>query len=291
MEIQSSLSLTGAATSSPLNTSSKISPSEGRSSVESSPSTLVCSDSLEAKNGISWFCYPHGSRTSATKAYDDGLSHIPLLRVASKSLRLELTAVTNWPAKPTEQLDQTHEPCTPPLDSDQLRSSLIDPAIAVPTFTIPTSHTHRKAKMDRIRKRLGSEVPYQVVFPEDVKQMPEDFSERAMPPRNLHPLPDVTPLTPRSHKHLERRRPPLVGNIAIEKLSLIPECPEEGSGGRRISMVDFSRMKGRTTKRRDTADSRLLTCGDGQGVAAFGKRPASYRKPPPPLLEVDLGSF
>jgi len=289
-------SLEGTTPSSPPFTS----PSDGRSSIESSSPTLA----LENKDEVSWFCYPQ--RNSATPSHNNGLSQIPLIRVASKSLHLELMALTNWPVNVTMSSSEhqgSPESCaSPPPDADNtLKSSLTDPVIAIPTFTIPTSHTHRKAKMDRIRKRLGSEVPYDVVFPEDVEQEPGKClgrkwsdSEKLTPRRKdtMKPVPTIPPAyssNPR-RKHPERRRPPVTG-VTTARLSFISEYPDESSD----LTVDALRITDGTAKRRNTADSHLSTRSedreDGQGVVTLRKRSSSYRKPPPSMLDDSICSF
>ena len=214
------------------------------------------------------------------------MSQIPLLHAASKSMRLELRAVTNLPMKASIGSPESSAPL--PSDSDlPLKSPLTDPVIAIPTFTIPTSHTHRKAKMDRIRKRLGSEVPCEVVFPEDVVGCKWSNSEKVTPWRkdaSMKSLP-IVPSNP-SQRHL-------VVNVKKERLSFIPECSDESSGGCQELAVDFSRMKDGTARRRDTANS--STCSetsdrDGQGVMTLKRHP-SYRKPPPPMLDDSVCSF
>jgi len=277
-------------------------PPDGRSSFESSCPTLV----LENKDEVSWFCYPQ--RNSAIPSHNNESSQIPLIHVASKSLRLELMAVTNWPVNPNltmglSERQGSSESCAPPPPNSEnpLKSSLTDPVITIPSFTIPTSHTHRKAKMDRIRKRLGSEVPYEVVFPENVEKeagkcLGREWSnsERLTPQRKdtikpVSTFPSTYSSNP-THRHSERRRPP-VTDVTSQRLSFIPEYPDESLG----VYQDSSRMKDGTPKRRNTADSRLSTrsesCEDGQGVVTFRKHSPSYRKPPPSMLDDSICSF
>src|SRR5260221_7885897 len=275
--------------------------SDGQSSVESSCTSP--SLALENKDEVSWFCYPQ--RNSTIPSHNNESSQIPLIRVASKSLRLELMAVTNWPVKTnfimglSERQGSSESCAPPPPDSDNpLKSSLTDPVITVPTFTIPTSHTHRKAKMDRIRKRLGSEVPYDVVFPEDVepgKSLGRKWpnSERLTPQRKdtMKPVSTFPPAysSNPTHRHPERRRTDVT---TTQRLSFIPEYPDESPG----VYQDSSRMKDGTSKRRNTANSRHLStrsesCEDGQGVVTFKKHSSSYRKPPPSMLDDSICSF
>ena len=207
--------------------------------------------------------------------------------------------MTNWPVNPTD-------PSTDLPDLDL--SFKLDPAIVVPTFTIPTSHTHRKAKMDRIRKKLGSEVPYKLVFPEDFERGHDKStnhkslnSEKLLPRRRdavmksdrpLSTLPDFSPayLPSPSIGRLERRRPPTVIKAANEKLSLIPECLDESSGG---SAVDFWGMKDGIARCHNTTEPRLSMCSQNSAQCAVrsAKRPPSYRKPPPPILDDSVCSF
>lgn len=230
--------------------------------------------SLGDNDGDPWFDGPHGR-------HEKGSRQIPLLRVTSKSLRLELTAVTSWPAKPSIPANASVQPISesPIIDSDPV-------TIAIPTFTVPTSRAHRKAKMDRIRRRLGSEVPYEVVFPDNAEQGPSDLTKRKQAPLPALPTPASS-----NKRHEYRLPPPPVENVVViakpttERLSLIPESPEETIEG---CQEIHPRILERTIRRQDTSDS---LCSDGKTVPSIRRRPSNYRKPPPPLLDPSICSF
>lgn len=67
-------------------------------------------------------------------------------------------------------------------------------------FIIPTANSLRKQKMDRIRKKLGAEVPLHLVFPKD--------TEAEKTPR-ISPRVTVSSLTEPPHLNVDKACPPL----------------------------------------------------------------------------------
>ncbi|KAJ3994419.1 hypothetical protein F5050DRAFT_1774716 [Lentinula boryana] len=91
----------------------------------------------------------------------------PLLRLAPPSLNTSMKVVST--SSPT--LSSDDEVDTTEDLRYTIRPTILEPSrdsfLAVPTFRVASNNSLRIAKMDRIRKKLGEDVPIHLVFPDD----------------------------------------------------------------------------------------------------------------------------
>ncbi|KJA22569.1 hypothetical protein HYPSUDRAFT_87395 [Hypholoma sublateritium FD-334 SS-4] len=181
-----------------------------RSSVESTVSSsteesLKRSTSIASSSSRRRPTLQHSSsRTSLPNAFKS--DKVPVLQLAMDSLTL------NPPSNRLSVADSPSSSCDSPnslySDASSSRSSCDSPReslVLVVDFVIPTPNSLRKQKMDRLRKKLGNDVPYDLVFP---KGCTED-KPRAATPSIIRPLPQTDkpcpPLPPptaaRARKH------------------------------------------------------------------------------------------
>ncbi|KAJ3732713.1 hypothetical protein DFJ43DRAFT_1072458 [Lentinula guzmanii] len=165
-----------------------------------------------------------GSSTHSRSRWSSRSSSRQLSRTsspASRSLRSSFSASSNMSddtllnsdAKPLLRLAIIV--CTPsptPSSDDEvdttedlrytIRPTILEPSrdsfLAVPTFRVPSNNSLRIAKMDRIRKKLGENVPIHLVFPDDEETDAESVDSvsthyAAAPEVTIHwrPLPPV----------------------------------------------------------------------------------------------------
>ena len=197
------------------------------------------------------------------------------------------------------------------------------PSPKTPTFTIPTTNSLRRAKMDTLRKKLGPGVPVELVFRENGAQRSPCDSQDAATTRdathtrcesNNHPLP------PRQRNTLKRSTtsklkakhprslndriidvPPPSGSVADigsvkGRLPFIQEIPLEHLPGHKEVVIKLPTANQPVHTRCSTGDSQL-SCRSSHGLSSYenwtynsgantvSKRSPSYRKPPPPIGE------
>ncbi|KAF9477226.1 hypothetical protein BDN70DRAFT_995113 [Pholiota conissans] len=149
-------------------------------------------------------------------------SDAPILRLAMESLTLE-TIPASPPANRSSFTDsdtssQDSSPLSSPATSfgdspvSERSSSPRDSFTLENQFIIPTANSLRKQKMDRIRKKLGTDVPLHLVFPKDT-------------PAEESPARDTT-TTSTQHPNLDKACPPL---------PLVPSARPRKHTGPRIS--------------------------------------------------------
>ncbi|KAF9067959.1 hypothetical protein BDP27DRAFT_1422395 [Rhodocollybia butyracea] len=165
----------------------------------------------------------HSSR-SASSAYTDD---ILLNNDAKPLLRLAMTSPSlgNQTRSPLDELLFYSDD---ELDSnaEDLRYTIrptLEPSrdsfAASPAFHIPSSNSLRMAKMDRIRRKLGDDVPLQLVFPdeEDVESVSVDSCSTSLDKpfvtvhwSSLPPLPIEEPAITIGHNRLSNTRDSLL---------------------------------------------------------------------------------
>lgn len=193
----------------------------------------------------------------------------------------------------SERTQSTH----PPLMSTV---AFITPSPQTPTFTIPTTNSLRKAKMDRLRKKLGSGVPVELVFQENGAQRPSCNSsirqssngvQEAVTTTHTRCESDNHPLPPRPKNTLKRSTtsrlkakhprsvkgtidlPPLGGSIADfgpvkGRLPFIQESPDEHLPGHKEVVIKFPTAKQPVHNRPGTGDFQL-SCRSSHRVSSF----------------------
>jgi hypothetical protein len=103
-----------------------------------------------------------------------------------------------------------------------IRPTLAEPSrdsfLSVPAFNIPSNNSLRLAKMERLRRKLGDDVPIHLVFPDDEDIASESSTDYTSPDtdmihwRPLPPLPtdDLPTLRPRPNSRLSNARDSII---------------------------------------------------------------------------------
>ncbi|KAJ3511248.1 hypothetical protein NLJ89_g4206 [Agrocybe chaxingu] len=247
---------------------------------------------------------------------------IPVLRLAMRSLNIETIPASPPPTRasffattpsPTSSEEEFSVQFLPdPNDLPSPRNSLVPS-----TFTIPSENSLRKQKMDRLRKKLGSGVPLQLVFPKDAESSDSDnFPSSPASDCTESTLVDTTaPLpppstgakkpTPRITKAPPRRRPcerhpcedtrysPGTTNDSDpgfkrvkERLSFIVESPDEHGNGCPEGF-GLSRV---SSKMSDSIPEFKSDCGEAVNMWGTRKGSEGWAPPTPPKDDVPLAS-
>ncbi|KAF8960824.1 hypothetical protein BDZ97DRAFT_1905782 [Flammula alnicola] len=162
----------------------------------------------------------------------------PMLRLAMESLTLETIQASPLPTVP-------HSHMPPKLHNSPRNSLVLDSA----TFIIPTQNSLRKKKMDRLRKKLGSDVPFDLVFPKDSDT--DEASENSPPPSRIKstrvnrdkecpPLPAPVPRARKSKApRISNTRDSIVDAASIHRAKRQPQRrPRPPSGTKNFKRVN-----------------------------------------------------
>lgn len=235
----------------------------------------------------------------------------PVMHLVLGSFRFNYISPTSTPIRPTSiensvDLSSQQSEASEEAQLTSPISNCLSPSPKTPTFTIPTSNSLRKAKMDRLRKRLGSEVPVDLVFRDNDPQGPSYAETRCE--SNRHPLsPLPKKLTKRSSNSSARMKRPRTQEGCITnttpassddlgrvkgQLTFIQESPDEYLPEHKEVVITFPRVKQPIHRSLRTGDSRNSCRGSVNenwtydlGTSTITKRSPSYRKPPPPIVE------
>jgi len=133
----------------------------------------------------------HSPSTTSSDSQEDQ-SNLPMLRLTMKSLNLATAPAPPLPTRtssvaldgsaestsesPTSSTEDIHsssnEHCSgqahdSPVPLPQQLSKSCSSLALTTSFIIPSVNTLRKQKMDRLRRKLGADVPFELVFPND----------------------------------------------------------------------------------------------------------------------------
>jgi hypothetical protein len=123
-------------------------------------------------------------------------------------------ALDTIPASPRPEI-RANEPSAEPSRHSPISISFTETHTSdAPSFDIPSEATLRSAKMERLRRRLGDEVPADLVFPVDVGEASASDPHPQSAPKDQRisnkALPKIPNPVPRSSFSLER---PLFGIV------------------------------------------------------------------------------
>ncbi|CAA7270412.1 unnamed protein product [Cyclocybe aegerita] len=219
---------------------------------------------------------------------------IPVLRLAMRSLNIETI-----PASPPPTRTSFFAPSSSPTSSDEEFSVqfLPDPndlpsprnSLVLSTFTIPSENSLRKQKMDRLRKKLGSGVPLQLVFPKDAASSDSDNSpsSSASDCTESTLVETTAPLSPPSAgpkkpaARIAKARDSLVDSALIHRAKRLVDGPATASPAKTrasppapptIPIPDFKRIKERLSFIVENPDEHGNGCPEEFGLSRVSSK-------------------
>ncbi|KAF8154456.1 hypothetical protein B0H34DRAFT_523979 [Crassisporium funariophilum] len=260
---------------------SPISPIQRSASVSSKSSSVRSTSSRRSRASV--------ASVESTESWPSDMK-APLLRLAKKRPVLETIPASPSPTSTTftdSALDSrrsainndchfTTFTISPNEDPSSPRSSVV-----LTSFNIPSTNSLRKQKMDRLRKKLGQDVPLDLVFPEVADSaQPDNIPSPSPSPasdRNKE-CPPLPPPTPRAKKlmgrisatrdsiaestsiHRAKRQTPAKPTVAHKKSRSVPTLPPTPN-------PDYKRLKEKLSFIIECPDEHGSGCSEEFGLS------------------------
>ncbi|PPQ78337.1 hypothetical protein CVT26_007703 [Gymnopilus dilepis] len=227
------------------------------------------------------------SRSTSSIALESWVNDqtIPVLRLAVQSI-LETIPASPDPTQ-TTFTDTANKPLPNAPEAGSIfpaHKAVSSPrsSVILPPLTIPSPSSLRKQKMDRLRKKLGDDVPLELVFPKehDVKHS-ENIPSHA-PPANLVkecpplPPPSPRPVAKRATRRIASSRDSISGIATIHRARRQTHTSSAGKQGTltanrkpvppALPNAEFKRVKQRLSFIIESPDEHGSSCSEEFGI-------------------------